>query len=100
MGAANEHPTALNFKYRLRWYILGKHANIILSKEKNANDDNAPLFINFDGNTVPTIKKKAQLELQQNLEQNLDSDEVDSMDEAESEVDASNSPDEFQSLGK
>lgn len=30
MGIAQDRPTAMDFKYRLEWYILGKRAQLIL----------------------------------------------------------------------
>lgn len=40
MGRTHDHPSALEFEYRLKSYILGKHAAVILSRYKNAEDDN------------------------------------------------------------
>jgi hypothetical protein len=35
MACANEHPSALEFKYRLRWYIFGKHSEAVFNQNKN-----------------------------------------------------------------
>lgn len=40
MGATNDHPTAMDIKYRLRWYILGKHSLAIFSLNKNTEETN------------------------------------------------------------
>lgn len=38
MGATNDHPTPIDIKYRLRWYILGKHSLAIFSLNKNTEE--------------------------------------------------------------
>lgn len=35
MGAANDRPTALNIRYRLRWYILGKYSADTFTEKNN-----------------------------------------------------------------
>lgn len=64
MGIGHNHPSALNFQYRLRWYILGKHSGNLLDKRNTEEDGDNPL-INFDetGNTMikfslPAIRQK------------------------------------------
>lgn len=39
MGAANDQPSALNLRYRLRWYLLGKHVFDVLSNAGNIEID-------------------------------------------------------------
>lgn len=39
MGAANDHPTPVDFKNRLKWYILGKHSNHVISEKGNTETD-------------------------------------------------------------
>ncbi|KAF2896684.1 hypothetical protein ILUMI_09499 [Ignelater luminosus] len=39
MGATNDHPTPLDFMYRLRWYILGKQSASIFTMNKNTEED-------------------------------------------------------------
>jgi len=39
MGAANDQLSALNLRYRLRWYLLGKHAFDMLSNAINTEVD-------------------------------------------------------------
>lgn len=41
MGSNNDHPNALGFQHRLRWYILGKYSTD---------------FFSFQANTVPVDK--------------------------------------------
>lgn len=53
MGAANDKPTALDIRYRLRWYILGKHSVNIFTEGNNtiAHDstvDETCLISGFD----------------------------------------------------
>lgn len=38
MGATNDHPSALNFKRRLKWYLLGRHSNTLLGNKTNTID--------------------------------------------------------------
>lgn len=40
MGHENDHPTSLDIKYGLRWYILGKHSAAIFMQNKNTKEDN------------------------------------------------------------
>ena len=46
MGGSNDHPNPVDFKYRLRWYILGKHSAAAISANKNCekDEDEALLF--------------------------------------------------------
>jgi hypothetical protein len=39
-GATNDHPTPLDVKYKLRWYILGKHSLAVFSMNKNTDESN------------------------------------------------------------
>jgi hypothetical protein len=39
MGHQNDHPTALDMKYRLRWYVLGKHSAAVFTQNKNTEED-------------------------------------------------------------
>lgn len=52
MGGQNDHPTPLDFKYRLRWYLLGKHSAAIFSQNKNTKDDNEPSLVNPINNNL------------------------------------------------
>lgn len=51
MGATNDQPSALNFRYRLRWYILRKHSGDILSEKRNTEKDEDFILIDFDDRT-------------------------------------------------
>ncbi|CAL1683874.1 unnamed protein product [Lasius platythorax] len=56
MGAANDQPSALNLRYRLRWYILGKHAFDGLSNAVNTEvDGNKSNLIDFNDSEDPLI---------------------------------------------
>ena len=48
MGAGHDKPSALQFKYRLRWYILGKHSKDMLIEKCNTEDDEDPSLINAE----------------------------------------------------
>lgn len=39
MGSAHSKPSALQFRYRLRWYVLGRHCADMLTDKKNTEDD-------------------------------------------------------------
>lgn len=56
MGAANNQPSALNLRYRLRWYLLGKHAFDVLSNAVNTEvDGDESNLINFNDTENPLI---------------------------------------------
>lgn len=38
VGAANTHPVPLDFRYMLRWYILGKYSSVVFSTNRNTDD--------------------------------------------------------------
>ena len=58
MGLTNDHPTALNLRYLLKWYILGKHSELILSKKnaKNTESDETDLLVDFNNKNDPLMK--------------------------------------------
>jgi hypothetical protein len=39
MGSCKDHPSGYEFRYRLRWYILGKHSHAVFSVNRNAEED-------------------------------------------------------------
>lgn len=39
MGAAHDKPSALQFRYRLRWYILGRHSSDMFIDKCNTEED-------------------------------------------------------------
>lgn len=47
IGCAYDHPTPLDFKYRLKRYILGKHSSNVLSNKYNVqeNKSNESIFV-------------------------------------------------------
>jgi hypothetical protein len=71
MGGTNENPNPIDFKHRLKWYILGKHSPSDLGQNKNCEADDvakltapleeqevcltAPLFMSII-NTAPEKK--------------------------------------------
>ncbi|KAJ8886453.1 hypothetical protein PR048_012664, partial [Dryococelus australis] len=40
MGCANDLPTLIDFKYRMRWYILGKYSTTVYTRNCNTTDNN------------------------------------------------------------
>jgi hypothetical protein len=39
MGSCKDNPSGYDFRYRLRWYILGKHSHAVFSINRNAEED-------------------------------------------------------------
>lgn len=39
MGSGYDHPTPVEVKNRLKWYILGKHSEHVLSERRNTEND-------------------------------------------------------------
>lgn len=39
MGASHDKPSALQFRYRLRWYILGRHSSDLFVENANTEED-------------------------------------------------------------
>lgn len=44
MGATNDHPSPLEFRNRLKWYILGKHSKHAISVRGNTEINNAQSY--------------------------------------------------------
>jgi hypothetical protein len=45
MGGANDHPSPLEFQYRLRWFILGKHSAAVFRQNKNTEENHEPCLL-------------------------------------------------------
>ncbi|VEN43569.1 unnamed protein product [Callosobruchus maculatus] len=45
IGGANDHPSPLEFRYRLRWYILGKNSATIFTLNTNTEDTLEPCLL-------------------------------------------------------
>ena len=45
MGALHTKPSALQFRYRLRWYILGKHSSDMFAENCNTKDDDEKTLV-------------------------------------------------------
>ena len=57
MGLMYDHPSPLSLRYRLKWYILGKHSEVILSPDsKNVEDDKTPALVDFNDKSTPLMK--------------------------------------------
>lgn len=39
MGGANDHPTPLEFKFRLKWFILGKNSSAVFTQNQNTEQN-------------------------------------------------------------
>ena len=56
MDAANDKPSALNLRYRLGWYLLGKHAFDVLSNSVNTEvDGSEDNLIDFNNRDEPLM---------------------------------------------
>nr|CAH7756017.1 unnamed protein product [Callosobruchus chinensis] len=54
-GGANDHPSPLDCKYRLHWYILGKHSAAIFTESRNTIESNEHCLSNISTeNTLQT----------------------------------------------
>lgn len=45
MGAASDHPTPVEVPNRLKWYILGKHSNYVISQQRNIEGDSTSTML-------------------------------------------------------
>ena len=50
MGAANDKPSALQFRHRLRWYILGRHSSDMFIEQCNNEEDADEMLV--DGTDI------------------------------------------------
>lgn len=76
MGKTYDHPDALQFMYRMRWYIMGKHSSTVFSVKSNIKPDDevclsSPSSINVPEEQCPTAV------IISNLMQGIDDENVD-----------------------
>ncbi|XP_071572048.1 uncharacterized protein [Temnothorax nylanderi] len=45
MGSGKDNPSAYDFRYRLRWYILGKHSHAVFTMNKNTEEDESTVCL-------------------------------------------------------
>ncbi|KAJ8872944.1 hypothetical protein PR048_026560, partial [Dryococelus australis] len=62
MGCNNDHPTPLDFTYRIRSYSLGKHASEMFTLSENSSDDKTNTF-NLDKLRTAQTEKISRLKL-------------------------------------
>jgi len=48
MRSGHDKPSALQFKYRLRWYVLGKHSADMMTENCNTENDDVSLVDSVD----------------------------------------------------
>lgn len=66
MGAGHDKPCALQFRYRLKWYILGKHCADMFIESANTEDDNASVLtdaVDYDFNNSNTVERSVMVDL-------------------------------------
>ena len=58
MGGPNDHPCALDIKYRLKWYLLGKYSSDILSHNVSTFDKaNDRCFTEIEKENIKNISE-------------------------------------------
>lgn len=57
MGGQHTRPSALQFKYRLRWYLLGKHCQDLFICNNNAEEDDDESFVVAEPDTENANKE-------------------------------------------
>lgn len=75
VGSGYDKPSALQFKYRLRWYVLGKHYADMISESTNTeNDEDLSLIDSVDFQDHDTTTNTAMIEIIDNL---YDTEQID-----------------------
>lgn len=102
MGGGHDKPSALQFKYRLRWCVLGKHSSDMLAESKNTEDDEDETLIDsVDFHTLHTEDTDAAMdEIMGSLyiEEDYDFNE-DSYDSSDGNKDDDDYDENFQETG-
>lgn len=61
MGGSNDHPSPLDFRYRLRWYILGKHSAAIFTENRNTAESNEECLLDIlNESTNPAVDAETE----------------------------------------
>ena len=79
MGAGHDKPSALQFKYRLKWFILGKHSSDMFVNTGNTEEDTDETL--FDASEVDSTF--CQSEMEKLLESSRDQEGQDFINDAE-----------------
>lgn len=45
MGCTNDHPTPLEFKHRLKWYVMEQHSDAVFTQNRNVDHISEDLFV-------------------------------------------------------
>ncbi|KAG8246540.1 hypothetical protein J6590_082470 [Homalodisca vitripennis] len=75
MARTHDHPDAIQFLYRMRWFIMGKHSTTVMSVKHNTESDNEECLASSDITTHATdeecasAKQRAPLIQQRNDEE-------------------------------
>lgn len=74
MGASYDNPTPLQFRYRLRWYVLGKHSSDVFTTRSNTcmQDSSEEMCLTGDINLCLTSDKEKEEGREENKEENTD----------------------------
>lgn len=84
MGGPNDHPSPLEFKYRLRWYILGKNSSAIFTENRNTLESSESCLINvLEELSTDKCEKKEICLTQQMLACLSDEKEIDNVQSEE-----------------
>lgn len=62
MGGANDHPSPMDFTYRLRWYILGKKSSAVFTEMRNTLETEESCLLNVSdlGGTGPSTSQVSE----------------------------------------
>ncbi|KMQ84603.1 transposase, partial [Lasius niger] len=71
MGASYDNPTSLQFRYRLRWYVLGKHSSDVFTTGSNTcmQDSSDEMCLTSD---IDFGDEEKEEEREENKEENAD----------------------------
>lgn len=58
MGAANDHPSPIDFTHRLKWYILGKNSAAVFTENRNTMEAEDSCLLNILSETLPSMSKE------------------------------------------
>lgn len=73
MGAANTHPTPVELRNRLKWYVLGKYSGHVISRHENTKGDEGSISLISmeDSHGINSITHPQEFSSQEFLEDEL-----------------------------
>ncbi|EFN72296.1 Transposable element P transposase, partial [Camponotus floridanus] len=62
MGSCKDHPSGYEFRYRLRWYVLGKHSHAVFTMNRNTEEDvNTSCMSSYTAEDLSSISADSQI---------------------------------------